>query len=640
MANRFGDDQIQPGAATNRFGDPAASAAAPAASRSWIDQLKDIPAGIWDSFVQGGEGLIEATKVVGDTIAHPIETAKGNAGVTKLLGNIGSAQDTVRLKAEDAFKRGDYATGVRHVLNYLLPVLGPGIDAQGDLAQEGQWGRATGQAIGTGAQLAAPSALKGAGVKVTPRITNPNAAEASAMTYLEGKGVPVSAAARTGNPYVRGVQKAVDSTPVGAVVAQRADAATTKALQAESSNLAQRAYSSPIVPEQAGESLHSAVGATAARHATEADMAYSTMRQIEQRPSSLRRVQVGTRNVDTGVVDANGQPIMRAEPVFDEVAMPANVSGIKAQLKPIFDDMMRWMEPAKRNASAGFQAIKSILDGPDVIPASRAEAGLGGLKQLGREGSGRNAGLAKFVIPKLQAEIDRAVGAVDQSALVELQKGRAATAAQYGTQAVLDQLRVEPVQAFGQMVYAKDAGIGLLRKVAKEAPGELPKIGRAYLEDLFSKAQAQGGWNGADGLFAQWQKLGPQTKHMLFQSPGMVDALDNFFLGAKKIAENPNPSGSAIVGFIGTGGTLAIMHPTVGVPVLLGAGALSKLMHSPAGVSALMKGLRMPLKAPGAALAAGQLLKMAGPGVRPIELPAAAENNQPGREVAMLIGRE
>jgi hypothetical protein len=226
--------------------------------------------------------------------------------------------------------------------------------------------------------------------------------------------------------------------------------------------------------------------------------------------------------------------------------------------------------------------------------------------------------MAKFVIPKLQSVIDGAVSAGGQDAIDALRAGRTATAAKYGAKAVLDQLRDEPVQTFGQLTYAKDSGVDLLREVAEQVPGQLPKIGRAYLEDLFGKAQSQGGWTGADGLFTKWQNLGPQTKQLIFGNPQLVSDLDKFFLGAKKLAENPNPSGTMVMGLSAGSGTLMFTNPATGIPLAIGAGALSKMLHSPAGVRALTNGLKLPLRAPAAAMTAGQIMNMAGSDVNPV----------------------
>lgn len=518
-------------------------------------------------------------------------------------------------------------------------------------AANGNVGGAAGDIVGSlpYALLPSPGRVQGkptARVPLTPKIINPNAAEASALSFLEGEGVPVSAGAKTGNAFVKNIQKAADSTPLGAMVAKSSETATTEALQATSKRLAGRANETPgkqpgpaVVPEQAGADLRGAIKKTAESHAADADTAYEQFRQIESDPANIRSVQQGVKQAPQ--VNVQGNPIpgkTTAAPIMEDVALPTNLKSIKDMLAPIVADMDKWMEPAKRNSSAGYQAAKSILNGPDNVPASVAEAGLGGLKQLAREGAGRNAGLAKLVVPKLQTVIDDAVSQANSpDAIKALQAGRTSTAAQYGTKAVLDQLRQEPVQTFGQMTYAKDAGVELLRKASKEAPFEMRKIGRAYLEDLFGKAQSQGGWTGADGLFSKWRDLGPETKRIIFSDPQLVSDLDKFFLGAKKIAENPNPSGTAIVGLSAASGAGMVLHPATGVPLVLGAGAISKLMHSSAGVRLLTKGISMPVNAPAAALTLAAIRSIAGRDLQPAAKVAEDDQSQQ-TESASLAG--
>src|SRR5205814_8718588 len=97
------------------------------------------------------------------------------------------------------------------------------------------------------------------------------------------------------------------------------------------------------------------------------------------------------------------------------------------------------------------------------------------------------------------------------------------------------------------LVAPKDSAIQHLRRVQEMAPAEIPKIGRAYLEDLLSMATAEGGFDRAARLQAEWQKLGPETKRILFPDLAHRAQLDHFFLLAKRLSDNPNPSGTAVV---------------------------------------------------------------------------------------------
>lgn len=482
---------------------------------SWWEQVDPVAA---------GNAIIEALK-------DPGKAFQGYAGQNEAL----------RQKAVEAWQQGDYPGAAQHSLNWLLngvPGVGAALDKAGEEAKAGQIPAALGTTAGVATNLFGPELVGKVPLPKsvrTPRLTNPNAAEVAAMDFLQDRGVPVPAGARTGNAFVKNVQKGVDATPLGAVVAQNAGRETTAALRRTAADLT----------------------ADATPH-TSAETHYSDFRMAEADPRNAR-------SVPTGEVDPKGNPVMV------DMQMPVPVGLLKPTLQPIFDEM-QWMPMADRNASAGYQAIKRILEGPDYIPASQAEIGLGGIKKMAREGAGRNAGLAKFITPKLQDLIDN-------------------TVSNTGGARAVDSLR-----------QARSAA-------ASEA-------GRDWLVDTFKKAEAEGGFNREQGIWADWLRLKDEAKRTMFTSAQVAD-LDKFFLGVKKLAENPNPSGTALVGTSMGAGGLVFTHPQTGIPLLLGAGALSKLLHSPAGVRALTEGLSIPLGSPRAVLLANRILQIAGDALEP-----------------------
>lgn len=295
---------------------------------------------------------------------------------------------------------------------------------------------------------------------------------------------------------------------------------------------------------------------------------------------------------------------------LENVPLPVNLTEAKALLKPVYDRIMRQLPVAQQRASPGLKAIENILDGPNVAPVSVVDADLSVIKSLARgadlpELKNVSQGIAAAAVTRLDKAVRQAVAKAGPEATAALEEGRAATTAKYGAAAVLDQIRQEPVQAYGQAVYAKDAGIQHLRQVAELAPAEIPKIGRAYLDDLLSTATAGGGFDRAQGLSAKWQALGPETKQLLFGE--QVDSLDKFFLLAKKIGENPNPSGSGITWSQGAQLGLMFTSPMTGVPVVLGTGALSTILHSPTAAKLLTQGLSIAVGS-GKVTTAGQWL--------------------------------
>jgi hypothetical protein len=136
---------------------------------------------------------------------------------------------------------------------------------------------------------------------------------------------------------------------------------------------------------------------------------------------------------------------------------------------------------------------------------------------------------------------------------------------------------------------------------------------------------------GPDRRLSDWQKLGPETKRILFPQEGQRQALGHFFLLAKKVAENPNPSGTTVTWFKGGELYALLTHPVAGVPTSLGSAALAKLLYSPAGVRALTRGMMLslsPSRATPAAqtAAAANLLKAAKEAG--VDVPALAAQHQ------------
>jgi hypothetical protein len=222
-------------------------------------------------------------------------------------------------------------------------------------------------------------------------------------------------------------------------------------------------------------------------------------------------------------------------------------------------------------------------------------------------------------------------------ALQALEAGRKATVAKYGAADVLESLRAEPVKVHGQLTAPKDGAIAQLRTVAQQAPAELPKIGRAVLDDLMGKATSEGGFSHAEKVAADWARLGPETKRLLYKDPGYIKDLDDFFHLAKLTAKNSNPSGTAHTLLVASEGGLLITNPAVGVPTTIGLGVMSKLLHSKAGVRLLTKGFRIPVGNKVAAAAWSAELVKAAPGLDGLLPATASEGDQKPGDVYMTI---
>lgn len=333
------------------------------------------------------------------------------------------------------------------------------------------------------------------------------------------------------------------------------------------------------------------------------------------------------------------------------VKLAVDLTDAKAAVRPIYDRLTQEnsVAPLQGGKAEALRALDRVINGPDHAPLSVAEAALGDLKSLARSDDPltRTAGqgVAAKAVGALSEAVNMRAAAAGNDAYDALQAGRAATKAKYGAADVLDQLRAEPVAVYKQMTAPKDANIGLLRQVAELAPDHLPAVGRAKLEEWLDAASERGRFDHADRLYAEWNKLGPETKRLLFGKADAVQALDRFFLLAKRIGENPNPSGTAPT-LLKTGEITAVSsalfsgHPgaalaSLGTSATLGG--IAKLLYSPKGVKALTRVLELETKAAAgkavgrAATEAAWLdLSQAGNTVGvPIAVPKAADRSDP-----------
>jgi hypothetical protein len=506
------------------------------------------------------QGLYEAAK-------RPM-TALGNIAMQATASSPQHGQ--MRVEGYDAFKRGDYATGSAKMLNSLVPFYAGELDEASRLGAEGEYGRMLGKTFAVGTQVALPKIIQKAGQARVRLRTSQTPQEQSAVAFGVREGVPVDAATATGNRFLRDVQRKADESLLGSVTGARARNAQEAALADTGNRMSARTGGVATTPEQAGQGVLDAVTKRANDFQAAANQAYGTLRKIEAQ-----------------------SPI------------PVDVKAAQQTLKTVYESLAREAElvPLMGDKARAFTALDRLMRGPNTAALSDVDAVLGELKTLSRvdQAFQRTAGQAS-VSQAVQA-LDRAV--VDAakssgpSAFQALMDGRAATVNKFKTAAVFDKIApggtMNPTGLFNRMTASKDSGLSLLRQVSREAPGEMPDVGRAYLEGLMSKATAEGGFRRADAIAADWAKLGMETKRLLFNSPSLVKDLDDFFLLAKRAAENPNPSGTALSLLKSGEAGLLIANPALGIPVTLSAGALSKLLHSPVAAKALVQGLRVPV---------------------------------------------
>jgi len=539
------------------------------------DQINEFPKGIAENLVQSGQGLVDLGAGALNTVFHPYQTfVEGKKGVVKGLKDVGAAQDALRLKVVDAFKRGDYQAAAQNALYYMIPLLGPQLAEQGEMAARGEWGRALGHSVATAAQLAAPEMLKSGSVPLSPRLqvkTQLNPVEQANQAFLTREGVQTPLSMQTGSRTAAGLQGSVQQSIGGSQYAQEARQGTRQQIRSVAEQKLQQVRpGAAVTPERAGAAVRAKLGKLSRAAEAETQRASEQLLQgvhpesvtpesagVATRGRLLGRTQDLAKESNVGYRDAwehagnpeftyevpvrrapeisaDGKPTGRMTEVMEPVNMPVDVRDIKAKARPIWEEW-QWRPASERASNAAYAALDRLLKGDDFVTAPQAEKGLQGLKDMARteNKSGMRdvaQGTAASLIPELQERINEAVAHTGDRAIRGLEEGRKLWAEKMKVQDIYEDLPAEPVQAMGRLAWGRDTGIDFLRKVAKEAPEQMPQIGRALLEQLFAKSKAEGGgFRNAGGMLAKWRDIGPETKRILFKDPEQLAALDQFF---------------------------------------------------------------------------------------------------------------
>jgi hypothetical protein len=582
--------------------------------------------GLWSTT---GAALGSAGKALWDLMNVAGGDKKSLDPETKQLwhGIIQSHQDQAQ-KAKDAWDQGNHTEAAGHALATILPLIGPAaahaaervggsapvFDKYGNVIQPGQQPDVAG-GLGETTGILGPSAVAAAvpkivgGLKVEPTLTP---AGASAVQFADTEGIPISAATRTGNETLRRAQATTARTPSGSRIATKAQAATQAGLASTAADIAGLPLDALESPEAAGAGTAKSLSTTEATHGAGADKAYQQLRDIEADPANHQTITTGMRSVDSGLVDAQGNPIIHQEPITETIALPVDMTSVKQALAPLHDEFAQDMPLTQRQSSAGLNAMRNVLDGPDVVSGSVADRNLGAIKAILRENvNGRTKFMLGKVLDAMDPVVDQAVGQGGQQALDALHEGRSLTKARYATKATIKALPDEPVGIFKTLTTPGDARINLLRDVQTHAPNSLPALGRATLEGLFNTALGPDGKPNPAAALKLWNKMGDSTKSILF--PQQIDRLNDFFQLGKLDAQTPRmaPVSSSVhtVGNMAALpaelGLFATGHPAVagtalGVQALYGLGsrALARALWSPK-VGKFLTNPRVPAPPPG-----------------------------------------
>jgi len=428
-----------------------------------------------------------------------------------------------------------------------------------------------------------------------------------AVDFGRAHGIPVDLATATANQWVRRLQTALENTPFGAPIRARVERVRGTRLAGLGEDIAGQVHPAPVTPAMAGHSVANALDARVADLGTEGRQAYQEAERIHALPQH-------TRQVPSGQVDPTTN-----QPILVDMQVPIDLAPIRQALRPLLQGLLK--QPiAQQQASPALPALRELFRGGPFRALLDLEADLGAIKGLADASGGlrtKSQGLAAKGVQVLQDAIDTAASQTDPQLLGELQKGRRATALKHAADAIRTkfkgtpkQVRIrgaEPMRGYKQVIQPDDVNVSYLTRLGKEVgQTEMRKLGRGFLQDLLTEATEGGGFKHAARVANRWESVGPQTKALLY-APQHVEALDNFFRLSRRLAEHPNPSGTAVMGIAAGSVPWALRHPESGVPALIVSGGLAGLMNTPGGVRLLTQGLTIPGGTPAAATWAAQV---------------------------------
>ena len=364
-----------------------------------------------------------------------------------------------------------------------------------------------------------------------------------------------------------------------------------------------------------------------------ADKMYDSFRQTTARNERFVKTGEGVNyRYESG---ASPDPIAAPYTVIDKMETPVVLDSVRQQLVPVYEDLARNLPEAKRANSPAFKALDELMKSNiKNMSATDFDQFLSALKSITRDGDStflfdKSQRIAKKVITSGEKIFQDAVQGAGPNALEKLKKGRQAVREYHETAEFLEDMRSEPGALYKNLVTGGDQVHNVLLGLKRIAPKALETVGRTFLDGLLDTATKEGGWSRSAGVKAAWERMGPETKNLMF-GPKVTQNLNDFFLGAKRLvtSEGSQTAGrmSAFMSYgdVGTAiaelvGGVASGHPLIGA---VGAGAtllktrvqpaiLAKLAFHPAGAQLLNQVLQIPLGTKAFQSAMGKLNQIA-----------------------------
>jgi hypothetical protein len=381
-----------------------------------------------------------------------------------------------------------------------------------------------------------------------------NALEQKAMDAAERMGIKLSLGQKTGNEAMRRMERGLVTVPGAAGTAEsffrNQEGQIVNAGEGLLKNALPAGKDTAI---EAGQSVADRLAYKIKQAKSFADKKYSQVRSIMENPRNASTVQVGTKT--SQLVDEFG--VNFQSPINRTFNSATDLNAAKSKLGLVVDELSKTMPEFQQQSSPGYAALRNIVNGEGTLDALTVDQNLSAIKAMLREGGGaakylsnNSKRLATQTIGELESALNKSLTDAGGRAVEKLQAGRAAVKRYHSAAEFLASLpknatgELEPAAVYKKLTTGGDLQINLLKDLHTLAPKEVEELGHTFVRGMLDKATAEGGFSRAAGLMQDWNRMGPATKNLLIGDKAKQEAIDSFFLAAKRLTADPNPSGT------------------------------------------------------------------------------------------------
>lgn len=555
------------------------------------------------------------TTLATDVASIPGAAISAVTSPKKTLDALGGAQHEQFEEGRQEFKKGNYAEAAFHTAAGAVPVLGPAAAQAAKDLDEGRYGEGAAHLL----ELFGPEIAKALPEKWLPKLSrtveNVNNPKEEAALGSVKKEVRMTPGQRAGQSALQTSEKNLKNAPGTAAQAEQFYSGQESDLAAAGRRRVSAQGGQVTNPFGAGSAVQETLGARISRLKEYADKLYDSTRKTTAR---------NTKDIETGTTAGEAfdptAPVPQSRIV--RVESPVTLGPVRDQLKTVYDELERNLPEAKRANSPAFRALDEFMkSGAKQMSAMDFDKFLGAVKAITRDGnsqilSSQSQRLAKLVVSAGESQFQKAIAGAGPNVVDKLQRARKAVAEYHNTADFLEDLNGEPGALYSNLTTGGDRVQNTLKEIGQKAPKALQTVGRTYLQEMMDKATREGGFGRSAGVKADWEKLGPETKNLIF-GPKVAQSMDEFLLAAKRLTPAQGSAtadrlsaltqygdiGAAIAEFVG--GT-ALGHPEAGA---LGAVAtlgktrlqpaiLARLSFKPLGAELLKQSITLPINSP------------------------------------------